>query len=225
MISGLLFLRKRRILSAFMIMLIATALHVTDFVTARVEVDEQRAVPRYIITGGPGVGKTTIANFLKKMDGFEAIDEPATRIITRELAEGVEKPWEHPDFTIKILTLQKDDREKAETLEADHLFFDRSPIDTFTYCLYHNETILPEAVNAVENALTYYNSHVFLIENFGECHQTEVRPETIEQAKIIESALEKSYNALGFEVIRVKPGPVEKRVDQILEVLDSIHYN
>ena len=103
--------------------------------------------------------------------------------------------------------------------DADHLFFDRSSIDTFTYSLYHKETPLLKTIAEINALVYYFNPSVFLVENFGECENTVVRCETIEEAKIIEEALEKSYTSLGFQVIRVKPGSVEARVNEILKAI------
>ena len=50
---------------------------ITDYISLRVKPEKQAKLNRYIITGGPGVGKTTIANHLKTLHGCKAIDEAA----------------------------------------------------------------------------------------------------------------------------------------------------
>lgn len=193
---------------------------IEQFVSTRVQPNEQKEIHRYIITGGPGVGKTTIANQLKKIKGIAAIDEAATRIIQSELAAGVSRPWEQAGFDDKIVSMQKDDRRQAASMNVDSLFFDRTSIDSLSYCIHHDLTPTPAVIAATEEVISYYNPQVFLVENFGQCQQTEVRCETLEESTKIEQLLEKNYRALGFNVFRVKPGTVEQRVEAILQAIE-----
>jgi predicted ATPase len=196
---------------------------VDGYISTRVNSENQESIRRYVLTGGPGVGKTTIANYLKEMEGCGSIDEAATRIMKKEISEGVERPWEDPRFTQKIIAVQRADREVVEDLysDEDYLFFDRSPIDAFTYSLYHKETPDPDVIAEVAEMVHYFNPTVFLVENFGECEQTAVRPESIEEAQLIERTIEESYRSLGFEIVRVKPGTVAERAQAVLNVVHS----
>ncbi len=52
---------------------------------------------RFILTGAPGSGKTTIIHALEAQ-GFAVIPEAATDIIAKEQLKGTLEPWKHPDF-------------------------------------------------------------------------------------------------------------------------------
>jgi predicted ATPase len=219
-------MKKTRILLAIVTALICASIEyvnmpksasVEKYISKRVNTDKQKKIRRYIITGGPGVGKTTIANELKKIQGFTAIDEAATRIIQKHLAEGTSKPWELKDFDEQIVAMQKEDRLNSNLLNEESIFFDRSSIDSISYCLHHQKTPQKKVIEAAEEVIDYYNPRVFLVENFGQCEQTAVRCETLEECHKIEQLLEKTYTALGFEVTRVKPGKVKDRIAAIVE--------
>jgi predicted ATPase len=192
---------------------------IADYLSVRVRPEEQGKINRYIITGGPGVGKTTIANYMKTIQDCAAVDEAATAIIKKDLAAGIEKPWEHPGFDERIITMQHADRSIAKKFSADHIFFDRSPIDTIGYCIYHGLIPTQTIITLAESAIHEYNHKVFLVENFGDCEQTAVRPESIDEALLIEKIMERNYTSLGFQIVRVKPGPIESRAAAILKSL------
>ena len=48
---------------------------------------------RYVITGGPGVGKTSIIHYLRDC-GYHVLGEAATDVIRQSLEKGIAKPWD-----------------------------------------------------------------------------------------------------------------------------------
>lgn len=57
----------------------------------------------YIITGGPGAGKTTLINALQKK-GFKIVTEDARRIIKEEiLIDGNGLPWKNKVFYAQLM--------------------------------------------------------------------------------------------------------------------------
>lgn len=63
---------------------------ITNYINIKSSSSEQ-IQRRYIVTGGPGVGKTTIINFLEAQ-GYAVIHEAATDIIEAEKSCGVAEP-------------------------------------------------------------------------------------------------------------------------------------
>src|SRR5579872_7271143 len=60
---------------------------------------------RYVITGGPGVGKTSIIHYLRD-HGYHVLGEAATDVIRHSLEKGIAKPWDKDyksDFNDEIL--------------------------------------------------------------------------------------------------------------------------
>ncbi len=88
---------------------------------------------RYIITGGPGAGKTTIINVLEQK--FTVIQEAATTIIEEDLSKGISNPWEADDYHIKVNQLNLANQIKAQNSTVPVIFFDRGFIDSLSYIL------------------------------------------------------------------------------------------
>lgn len=64
-------------------------------------------IKRFILTGTPGSGKTSVIRELEKL-GHTVIHEAATDFISIEQAKGMEKPWEEPNFVDQITHMQKE---------------------------------------------------------------------------------------------------------------------
>lgn len=60
---------------------------------------------RFIITGAPGAGKTSIIRHLE-LDGFGVVEEAATDLIAAAQARGVVEPRTDPRFLERIARLQ-----------------------------------------------------------------------------------------------------------------------
>jgi predicted ATPase len=61
---------------------------------------------RFILTGAPGAGKTTILRQLE-LDGFSVVEEAATDLIALAQAKGIPEPWMQPSFIDSIADLQR----------------------------------------------------------------------------------------------------------------------
>ena len=184
---------------------------------------------RYVITGGPGVGKTSIIHYLRE-SGYHVVGEAATDVIRHSLCLGIAKPWDKEyksDFNDEILDLQY--HRQNETPDTGLVFFDRSMIDAFTYALIpmggtKSIETMASKVQAVIND-QFYNQTVFFIDNLNGCETTEIRHENLEQLKLIEKHIEQNYRALGFKVIHITRDTVENRAKQILAHIESIQRN
>ena len=67
---------------------------------------------RFIITGAPGAGKTTILDVLRER-GYAVVEEAATDVITREHARGRDEPWRDESFLDAIVLLQRERQERS----------------------------------------------------------------------------------------------------------------
>src|SRR5690349_19567999 len=85
---------------------------------------------RYILTGTPGSGKTSILHELKSL-GYLVVEEAATDINELELMNGNPEPWMLPDFIDKIVRLQKQRQIEVSASPCELQFYDRSPICTY----------------------------------------------------------------------------------------------
>lgn len=179
---------------------------------------------RFVITGGPGVGKTSIIKSLIAL-GYDVVHEAATDVIRGALDSGIEQPWATlPDFNDQILRTQNA-REKA----VEHLklvFLDRSMIDTITYALIpmsgtESLKIMAQTVQAAIDA-HFYQTTVFFIDNLNGCVNDEIRHENMDELRRIEGHLERNYSALGYRVVHIKPDTVENRTKDLLSYVNAI---
>lgn len=166
---------------------------------------------KYILTGGPGTGKSAIILALERQ-GEYIIKEAAEDHIKLRQAQGQPQPWTEPDFQDQILDLQIQ-REERIPKEAQRVFIDRGAPDGLAYAQPGTEIYK----RLLQEAQTRRYEKVFLIETLGATEKTEVRRENHEEAIKLGLKLEQIYKSLGYEVIRIPVGTVEERLEKILQ--------
>jgi predicted ATPase len=92
-------------------------------------------VKRYILTGAPAAGKTSILRSLAER-GWAVVEEAATAVIAREQLAGVNEPWQSGDFADKIVTLQRQREQQPVPNGVRVQFHDRSPLCTLALVRY-----------------------------------------------------------------------------------------
>jgi predicted ATPase len=171
---------------------------------------------RYILTGTPGSGKTSIIHVLKSQ-GYAVVEEAATDVIALEQARGNPEPWRQPDFIDKIVRLQKQ-RQLQTSIDPDGLqFYDRSPICTYAlsrYLGYPPSACLLEEMERIERE-NIYQKQVFFIENLGFCQPTEARKISFEASLRFETIHLETYTSFGYDCIKIPPHSLPKRVSSI----------
>lgn len=174
---------------------------------------------RYIITGGPGAGKTTIINALGKK--FTVIPEAATTIIEREIHQGISNPWRADDYHIKVNQLNLANQIRAQNLSTPVIFFDRGFLDSLSYILLQKRKLYQFVIDCVQASInaTYFEKTVFFIDSLGFIVPGPARNESLEESVQKAACLEKNYKALGYEIIHIPPGSLEERVDLITNLV------
>lgn len=166
-----------------------------------------------MITGGPCSGKTTVADILVKK-GYKVIYEMARFYIDEEMKKGrtLEQIRENEyEFQKKLVELKV---KMEKTLPKDELIFiERGIPDSIAYyqqlCHIEKDDLLDEALKNC----TY--KKVFLFEML-DYQKDYARTENSIEALNLENALEKSYQELGLEVIRVPKMSIKRRVNFVL---------
>ncbi|MFA6023342.1 MAG: ATP-binding protein [Candidatus Pacearchaeota archaeon] len=191
---------------------------------------------KIVLTGGPGTGKSSIILALENL-GEYTIRESAEDYIKLRQAQGQATPWIEADFQEKILELQLQ-RESRVPREIERVFIDRGVADGLAYSEAGTEIykrtqeiaretrrvagIIPHpylaGITWGEKILPRYD-RVYLIENLGFTEKTEVRRENQEEAIRLGNKLEQVYKELGYNPVRIAPGPLNQRVKAILETL------
>lgn len=171
-------------------------------------------MPRYVLTGTPGAGKTAILRLLERA-GYLVIEEAATDVIALEHALGRPEPWLVPGFADAIVTLQRrrEERVAASADAADAVtFVDRSPVCTLALCK-HMGFPVPALVAAEVDRVVAQRSYaaVFFVRNLGYVEPTAARRISFEDSLAFEDVHERTYRELGFELIQVPAGPLTWR--------------
>jgi predicted ATPase len=173
---------------------------------------------RYILTGTPGSGKTSILHELKSQ-GFRVVEEAATGVIAREQRGGNLEPHLRPDFIDAIVRLQKQRQLEAAMAPSDPQWYDRSPVCTLAlsrYLGYPPSACLLEEIARIERE-RIYQKQVFFIENLGFCQPSEARRITFEESLVFEQIHEETYLSLGYDLIKIAPEALSERVHHIME--------
>src|SRR5260370_7891991 len=84
---------------------------------------------RYILTGTPGSGKTSILRRLE-IAGYSVVEEAASDIIALQQANGLSEPWTLPSFIDDITNLQKQRQLQTSNPPSELQFYDQPPIST-----------------------------------------------------------------------------------------------
>jgi predicted ATPase len=168
---------------------------------------------RYIITGAPGAGKTTILAALRD-DGYAVVDEAATDVIARRHARGVDEPWRDEDFVDEITLLQRDRQQQPPPPATPVQVFDRSPICTLALAHYIGRPATPTLAREVERVVAagIYEPRVFIVRLLGFITPTAARRITLAQSVRFEGFHEQAYRDHGFELVEVPAAAVEERV-------------
>ena len=181
----------------------------------------------YILTGGPGSGKTTLCTYLESR--YMVIGEAATALIGLELAQGKKEPWSTGEFNVQVLDLQIKRAKSAAASRERVVIFDRSPFDVLIYEMRRDQPnkVLIDRIHAIA-AQRMYRPTVFFIENLPDCAQTEIRVETLNESLELARRLTHTYTThlqkhvgFGHRLVKIPPGTVEERGKRIIEVIEK----
>jgi predicted ATPase len=171
---------------------------------------------RYIITGAPGAGKTTMLEALRGR-GYAVVDEAATEVNIRLQARGRDEAWRDAEFLDMITLLQRERQEAAAPPATAVQVFDRSPICTLALADYIGLPVPANLAREVDRVVAQriYQPRVFFVQLLGFITPTAVRRISLEQSVAFERFHERAYRTHGFELVDIPAGTVEERVDRI----------
>ena len=174
---------------------------------------------RFVITGGPGAGKTTILNALAERGYMYAADS-ARAIIRERLASGLSPRPPLQQFAHDIL--QRDIARYRETPVTDHpVFFDRGIVDAVSFLVEQHAISLAEAAAYVRSFP--YNKVVLLMPPWEDIYRTDSeRDQTFSESVHVCERLRESYARWDCETIEVPRTAIDQRVNFVLETVDSV---
>ncbi|MGW2161802.1 AAA family ATPase [Nonomuraea sp. NPDC001699] len=169
-------------------------------------------MPRHVLTGAPGAGKTAVLRLLE-VNGHTVVEEAATDVIALGEALGREEPWREPAFVDEVVTLQ---RRRQESVPAGvaAVFFDRSPVCTLALSRYLGFPTSPLLAREVERVVARgtYDGKVFFVRNQGFVRATSARRISYADSLDFERLHERTYRDLGFDLVEIPAAPLADRV-------------
>lgn len=170
---------------------------------------------RYIITGAPGAGKTSILRVLAEL-GYGTVEEAATSVIASSQALGEAEPWTRADFIDKIVDLQ---RRRQSGADAAVQLYDRSPVCTHALSVYLGYPVSPVLAAELDRITRerIYEQRVFFVRNLGFVEPTAARRISFADSLEFERVHEESYRAFGYDLIDIPAAPLPDRVTAITD--------
>jgi predicted ATPase len=170
---------------------------------------------RFVMTGAPGSGKTSILRALGDM-GYAVVEEAATDVNTEALARGEADPGADPLFIDRIVGLQRHRRAEPVPAGAAQVH-DRSVVCTLALARWLGRPVtaaLREELAEIA-AAGAFDRRVFFVRPIGFCQPTTVRRISYSDSLRFERVHESEYLRLGFEIVDVPAGAVGERAAMI----------
>lgn len=174
---------------------------------------------RYVLTGTPGAGKTTLVRALAAQ-GFSVVEEAATEVNARMLARGIAQPHLEPDFLDAIAQLQADRLQAAGALPGLQVH-DRSIFCTVALAEHLGRPIPPALAREAERlaAEAVFEPAVFFVRNLGFVEPTAIRRISFEDALAFERTHEAVYRRFGFDLVEIPAMEISSRLALITSQL------
>lgn len=179
---------------------------------------------RFVLTGGPGVGKTTVIQELARC-GYQVVPEAFHRLHTEAEKRGTLSTFFHDQLQLRrdLIYLQ---RKMELGLDVKSpAFLDRSLVDIIAFGDYFNIE-MPEELRAY--AHQKYDLIFFLEPLPCDYYKnTSARRESYEESKVIHCFLKKAYQDQRYDqaqLINVPFGSLAMRAECILDCVASLSF-
>jgi len=175
-------------------------------------------VKKIIITGGPGTGKTSLIEELKK-NNFKCFDEISREITLKYRKKGIEQLFlSDPNlFSQELLNGRIQQFNKSINLQADCVFFDRGIPDIIAYLNFKKVDLSKKILESVDK---YKYDMIFLLEPWEDIYSSDIiRYESFDQVITIDSYIKNTYKEFGYNPIIVPKDNIKNRVDFVINSL------
>ncbi len=176
---------------------------------------------KIVITGGPGTGKTTIINELINRN-YICLEEISRQVTLEAQQRGIEQLFltEPLLFSDMLMKGRKEQFIEAKRTDNDLVFLDRGIPDVVAYMDYYKTEYPKRFVDACRE---HKYDHVFILAPWQEIYVSDnERYENFDQAVEIHHHLMAAYARYGYALHDVPFGPVDKRADFILNIVESM---
>lgn len=177
-------------------------------------------IRRFILTGAPGAGKTTIIDKLGQR-GFDVVAEAATDVIASSQERGIAEPWKQEPFIDAVVDLQCRRQIASAHSPVEVQFHDRSVVCTYALARFLKRPvsrILTAELLRIERE-KIFERRVFLIESLGFVAPTAARRISLDEALRFEAMHAAVYRQWGYEVVGIPPADIASRIETILRTV------
>lgn len=173
---------------------------------------------RVVITGGPGTGKSSIIESLKKMN-FNVFNE-SSREVTKKYKNNDSEQYflSNPiDFSNILMDKRKKQFEEGSKSKNDYFFYDRGIPDILAYL---NFKKIEYKSSMMKEILKYNYDTIFIAEPWEAIYTNDSeRYETYNELLEIDFHIKKMYKQLGYKIIILPKKSVNDRVTFILKTV------
>jgi predicted ATPase len=171
---------------------------------------------RFILTGAPGSGKTSILHALAAA-GYAVVGEAATDVMTQRLGMGDAEPWTDPRFIERIAALQRHRLDTPVPPGVTVQVHDRSAVCTLALARYLGHPVPPLLAQEVARVSRggLFDRRVFFIRPIGFCQPTAARRISYAESLEFERVHEAEYRRLGLELVDIPAAAVAERAAAI----------
>ena len=175
-------------------------------------------MPRVVITGGPGAGKTSLLCALADL-GYRTVEESARSVIAERVAAGKSPRPDRQEFALEVL--RRDIEKYGDTEESPKwVFFDRGVIEAIGWAA--EVGALPEAEAGPTLGAYPFHPTVFVLPPWQAIYVTDAeRDHDFAHAVEVHQSLVHWYNSCGYLLHEVPRLPVAARAKHVLHTLAS----
>ncbi|MEM9143675.1 MAG: AAA family ATPase [Bacteroidota bacterium] len=172
---------------------------------------------KYIISGAPGTGKTTLIKALERT--FPCMHEVSRSVIKREQENGGEgMPWKDLD---RFVALVYEASIAQLSTHPQAVFADRSMLDLIAYLQVEGKPV-PKFIDHFPYPDKFQNSVFFTSTWRRIYHKDEQRQQEFAYGVVLERALESVYIEKGFDIVKLPKDTVAIRVNFVHTFLKQL---
>ncbi|SMD04132.1 AAA family ATPase [Pedobacter africanus] len=169
----------------------------------------------YVITGGPGMGKTTLLTELEFLN-YTCVEESGRKIIIDELKRGGKAlPWEDQALFARAMFAYAVNDFKAHEASITPVFFDRGIPDVIGYLRLCGLPV-PDGMLRAAKVLRY-NKKVFVTPPWAEIYRNDTeRKQPFGEAVATCEVMKTVYADLGYLLVELPKCPASERANFII---------